>query len=86
MRKKKLEQRRIEAMAAAKSDEERAAVAVAVAEEAARYQTMPPAKLAKLLKSLEREMLKAAQNLDFEQAAAKRDEIHKIRELALHRA
>ncbi len=59
---------------------------LAVAEEAARYQTMPPAKLAKLLKSLEREMLKAAQNLDFEQAAAKRDEIHKIRELALHRA
>ena len=57
-----------------------------MAEEAARYQTMPPAKLAKLLKSLEREMLKAAQNLDFEQAAAKRDEIHKIRELALHRA
>ena len=59
---------------------------LAVAEEAARYQTMPPAKLAKLLKSLERELLKAAQNLDFEQAAAKRDEIHKIRELALHRA
>jgi excinuclease ABC subunit B len=58
----------------------------AVAEEAARYQTMPPAKLAKLLKSLEKEMLDAAQNLEFEKAAAKRDEIHKVRELALHRA
>nr|MBV6631299.1 excinuclease ABC subunit UvrB [Oceanococcus sp. HetDA_MAG_MS8] len=58
----------------------------AVAEEAARYQTMPPAKLAKLLKGLEKEMLDAAQNLEFEKAAAKRDEIAKVRELALHRA
>lgn len=58
---------------------------LAVAEEAARYQTMPPAKLAKLLKKLEKEMLDAAQNLEFETAAAKRDEIHRIRELSLHR-
>ncbi|MGB1557131.1 MAG: excinuclease ABC subunit UvrB, partial [Oceanococcaceae bacterium] len=58
---------------------------LAVAEEAAKYQTMPPAKLAKLLKGLEKEMLQAAQNLEFELAAAKRDEIHRIRELSLHR-
>ncbi len=59
---------------------------LAVAEESARYQAMPPAKLAKLLRRLEKEMLDAAQNLEFEQAAAKRDEIHRIRELSLNRA
>ncbi len=59
---------------------------LAVAEEAARYQTMPPAKLAKLLRKLEKEMMDAAQNLEFEQAAAKRDEIHRSRELSLNRA
>jgi len=58
---------------------------LAVAEEAARYQTMPPAKLAKLLRKLEKEMMDAAQNLEFEQAAAKRDEIHRIREMSLNR-
>ncbi len=59
---------------------------LAVAEESARYQAMPPAKLAKLLRRLEKEMLDAAQNLEFEQAATKRDEIHRIRELSLNRA
>ncbi len=59
---------------------------LAVAEESARYQAMPPAKLAKLLRKLEKEMMDAAQNLEFEQAAAKRDEIHRIRELSLNRA
>ncbi len=59
---------------------------LAVAEESARYQAMPPAKLAKLLRKLEKEMMDAAQNLEFEQAAAKRDEIHRVRELSLNRA
>ncbi|MEN8719359.1 MAG: helicase-related protein, partial [Oceanococcaceae bacterium] len=58
---------------------------LAVAEEAAKYQTMQPAQLARLLKKLEKEMLDAAQNLEFETAAAKRDDIHRIRELSLHR-
>ena len=54
-----------------------------VAENAPDYRRMPPQKLAKHLKALEQEMHDAAQNLEFELAAAKRDEIKHIRELTL---
>ncbi len=54
-----------------------------VAEDAPDYRRMTPQKLAKHLKALEQEMHDAAQNLEFELAAAKRDEIKHIRELTL---
>ncbi len=53
------------------------------AEDAARYAAMPPAKLAQLLRKLEQEMLAAAENLEFELGAAKRDEIRRVKEQAL---
>ncbi len=42
------------------------------------YAAMAPAKLARVLKRLEKEMHDHARNLEFEQAAAKRDEIRRI--------
>ena len=54
-----------------------------VAEDAPDYRRLPPKKLAKLIGDLEKEMFAAAQNLEFEKAAAKRDEIKRIREAAL---
>jgi excinuclease ABC subunit B len=59
------------------------AVALKVAErEAAAYSSMAPEKLAKLIGKLEKEMQQAAQNLEFELAAKKRDELRKLREQA----
>jgi len=49
------------------------------AEEAARYETMAPDALAKVLNKLEKQMYTHARNLEFEQAAALRDKIHAIR-------
>jgi excinuclease ABC subunit B len=40
-----------------------------------------PAQRKQLIRALENEMLEHAKNLEFEQAAAIRDEIEKIREL-----
>jgi len=53
------------------------------AEEGASYARLPPEKLAKVIGKLEKEMFAAAQNLEFELAARKRDEIKKVREQAL---
>jgi excinuclease ABC subunit B len=53
------------------------------AEAAAAYEGLPPEKLGRLIAKLEKEMLAAAQNLEFELAAKKRDEIRKVREAAL---
>ena len=53
------------------------------AEEAARYQAMRPDQLARTIKQLEKQMLKHAQDLEFEQAAATRDELKRLRELSL---
>ena len=53
------------------------------AEEGASYAKLPPEKLARLVAKLEKEMYAAAQNLEFEVAARKRDEIRKVREQAL---
>ena len=61
----------------------RAQPAARVADDAPDYRRMPPQKLAKHLKLLEQQMHEAAQNLEFEQAAAKRDEIKRIREMTL---
>jgi excinuclease ABC subunit B len=49
------------------------------ADEAARYDAMPAAKLSKLLQQLEKEMYRHAQNLEFEEAAAVRDRIEAIK-------
>jgi excinuclease ABC subunit B len=53
------------------------------AEEGAAYAKLPPEKLGRLIARLEKEMLAAAQNLEFELAARKRDEIRKLRSTAL---
>jgi excinuclease ABC subunit B len=52
--------------------------ALKAAEEAAQYEAMAPAALAKLLARLEKEMYQHARNLEFEKAAAVRDKIHTI--------
>ncbi|MDH4458499.1 MAG: excinuclease ABC subunit UvrB [Nevskia sp.] len=54
-----------------------------VAEKGTDYGRMAPEKLAKLIAKLEKEMRQAAQNLEFELAAKKRDELRKLRETAL---
>ncbi|MGO2497709.1 MAG: excinuclease ABC subunit UvrB [Vibrio litoralis] len=50
-----------------------------VAEQAAEYQALTPQQLEKQISQLESEMYQHAQNLEFEQAAQKRDEIEKLR-------
>jgi len=53
--------------------------ALQAAEEAAEYQALPPAVLARLLSKLEKRMYAHAKNLEFEEAAALRDKIQTIR-------
>jgi excinuclease ABC subunit B len=53
-----------------------------VAEEAARYEHMDAAALAREIKGLEKAMFEHARNLEFEEAAALRDRIDAIRELS----
>lgn len=50
-----------------------------IAEEGADYRTMSPAQAVKTLKQLEEKMFALAKNLEFEKAAAVRDEISKVR-------
>ena len=57
--------------------------AAAVAEEAADYASLSPDQASALIKRLEAEMRKHAENLEFEEAARLRDRIHKLREQAL---
>ncbi|WP_022975475.1 excinuclease ABC subunit UvrB [Nevskia ramosa] len=54
-----------------------------VAEKGTDYARMAPEKLAKVIAKLEKEMREAAQNLEFELAAKKRDELRRLRETAL---
>ncbi|MDE1962016.1 MAG: UvrB/UvrC motif-containing protein, partial [Xanthomonadaceae bacterium] len=54
-----------------------------IAEAAADYAVLPPHKLAAELKRLEAQMYKHAQNLEFEDAARLRDELHRLREASL---
>jgi excinuclease ABC subunit B len=51
-----------------------------VAEEAIQYAGMKPEDLAKKIKELEQQMFRHAQELEFEEAAKLRDEIHRIQE------
>ena len=53
------------------------------AEPGAKYAAMPAPQLAKQIAKLEKEMRAAAQNLEFELAAKKRDELRLLREAAL---
>ncbi|HEV2678952.1 MAG TPA: UvrB/UvrC motif-containing protein, partial [Rhodanobacter sp.] len=55
----------------------------AVAEQAADYAAFNPQQAASMLKKLEAQMYKHAQNLEFEDAAKLRDQIHQLREQAL---
>ncbi len=64
-------------MEGARSVQEREAM-----EANASYALMPPEQAAKRIKKLEVEMQKLARNLEFEQAARIRDEIHKLRQAA----
>ncbi|HWU68521.1 MAG TPA: excinuclease ABC subunit UvrB [Stenotrophobium sp.] len=57
--------------------------ALKAAEGGARYDLMPPDKLGKAIAKLEKEMRQHAQNLEFEQAAKKRDQVRRLREQLL---
>ncbi|MFW5619261.1 MAG: UvrB/UvrC motif-containing protein, partial [Campylobacter hyointestinalis] len=48
---------------------------------AKKLEKMPVSERAKIVKELRKQMLEAAKNLEFEKAAALRDEIAKLREL-----
>ncbi len=54
-----------------------------VAEEKAHYQTMSPAALSRELESLEKKMYEHSRNLEFEQAANARDELERVKKLAM---
>ncbi len=49
-----------------------------VAEEEAEYAALTPAQMAKRIKTLEKEMYRHARDLEFEEAAQVRDQIHKL--------
>lgn len=53
------------------------------AEEAAEYLAMSPKQFAAKIKALEEQMYQHADNLEFEEAASVRDQIHKLKDLAL---
>ncbi|TAL89168.1 MAG: excinuclease ABC subunit B, partial [Rhodanobacter sp.] len=55
-----------------------------LAEQGASYAGLDARQAAGLLKKLEAQMYKHAQNLEFEEAARLRDQIHQLREQALH--
>jgi excinuclease ABC subunit B len=63
----------------AEEDQNAAAASVEVLKKS--YNVLIPAQRKQLIRALENEMLEHAKNLEFEQAAAIRDEIEKIREL-----
>ncbi len=54
-----------------------------IAEPAMDYTALPPGRLAAELKRLEAQMYQHAQNLEFEDAARVRDELHRLREASL---
>ena len=54
-----------------------------VAEDAVAYETMTPEQLMKRAARLEKQMLKHARDLEFEEAAKLRDEIRRVREEGL---
>ena len=56
--------------------------AAAVAEKGADYAAMSADQASAMIKKLEAQMYKHAENLEFEEAARLRDQIHKLRERA----
>ena len=54
-----------------------------VAESVAEYNALAPAKLAQKIKKLEQKMYEHARNLEFEEAARLRDEIHRVKQSAI---
>ena len=60
-----------------------AAASRRVAEADAEYASLSPAQLASRLRKLESQMYQHAQNLEFEEAAQVRDELHRVREKGL---
>jgi excinuclease ABC subunit B len=56
----------------------------AVAEEVADYSRLSAHQVASMLKKLEAQMYQHAKNLEFEDAAHVRDQIHQLREQSLH--
>jgi excinuclease ABC subunit B len=63
-------------------DHEIASEAMEVAEERARYEAMDEKSLAREIRRLEKRMQEHARNLEFEDAAAKRNELFRLRKLA----
>jgi len=63
-------------------DHEIAAEALEVAEERARYEAMDEKALSREIRRLEKRMQESARNLEFEAAAAARDELFRLRKLA----
>lgn len=63
-------------------DHEIAAEALEVAEERARYEAMDEKSLAKEIRQIEKRMQEHARNLEFEEAAAARDELFRLRKRA----
>ncbi|TAM11328.1 MAG: excinuclease ABC subunit UvrB [Nevskiaceae bacterium] len=61
-------------------------VALKAAESASEYVPLPAKQLSHMIAKLEKEMHKAAQNLEFETAAQKRDELKKLKAAALRNA
>ena len=59
------------------------AKAAAVAEQGADYKALSPDQASAMIKKLEAQMYKHAENLEFEDAARLRDQIHQLREKAL---
>jgi excinuclease ABC subunit B len=54
-----------------------------VAEEKATYQAMTPRQLSNAIEKLEKQMYQHSRNLEFEEAAHVRDEIERIKQLAM---
>lgn len=67
----------------AKSDKEEKRRFAEVADEHAKYAALSPHQLAKRIQQIENAMYKHAQNLEFEEAAKLRDELEKVRKMAL---
>jgi len=63
-------------------DSESAVRELKVAQEAARYEVMSEKDLAREIRRLEKSMQEHAKNLEFEEAAAARDELFRIKHLA----
>ncbi len=63
-------------------DPDQAKEAVSVEQERARYQGLSEKDLSRAIRRLEREMLAHAKNLEFERAAALRDELSRLRRQA----